>query len=157
MQKENSEKILNAFEEFIPFYFMYINPAIHKGSYKGVNYSENQIKVMMVINFTPKLSPTELSTILNIQKGSLTTIIKSLINLGLLRKEYDAFDDRKYYLFLTEEGKNFVTDRNQQNVHNFSKIFSDIADHECKTIIDGFLSLKKYLQKYHLGEVNDNV
>lgn len=146
MEYINSKKVLDAFKEFMPFYFMYINPAIHKGSYKGISYSENQIKVMMVINFKPKLSPTELSIILNIQKGSLTTIIKSLISLGLLRKEYDPLDDRRYYLYLTEEGNNFVIDRNQQNADNFDKIFLSITDHECKIVVDGILALKKYLQ-----------
>lgn len=153
MPNNSSKKVLDAYVDFIPFYFMYINPAIHKGSYNGVNYSENQIKVMMAMNLSPKLGPTELSTILNIQKGSLTTIIKSLIHLGLLRKEYDALDDRKYYLFSTEEGKNFVINRDQQNAQNFNKIFSEMTNDECKLIVDGFVTLKKYLQKYHQSEV----
>ncbi|RDU22530.1 MarR family winged helix-turn-helix transcriptional regulator [Anaerosacchariphilus polymeriproducens] len=149
---EKNQKILDAITNFMPNYYVYINTALHKCEYNGERLHENQIKVMMTISLFEKISPTELSNGLNIQKGSLTTIIKSLVDMGFIEKNMSQKDERKYYLTLTVKGEQFVEFKNKDNQMKFKKLFEDISEEECEKIVEGFITLNNYLDKKGRGD-----
>lgn len=140
-------ELLDVITKFLPFYFVHINLALHRCDYKGYRLNENQIKVMMTIGLFSKMTPTDLSYGLNIQKGSLTTIIKSLVDMGFLKKEMDQEDERKYNLYLASKGEEFVAFKSNDNQKKFEQLFSNITEEECKKIVEGFSTLSNYLSR----------
>lgn len=139
-------EILETIIKFMPTFYVHINSALHKCTYNGYRFNENQIKVMMVLRLFPGISPTELSQGLNIQKGSLTTIIKSLVEMSYLEKTKDKQDERKYYLSLTAKGEKFIAFKDKDNITKFEKLFEDISEEECKKIVEGFSCITNYLK-----------
>lgn len=139
-------KILDVITKFMPFFYVHINSVLHKCEYNEYRLNENQIKVMMTIGLFSKMTPTDLSFGLNIQKGSLTTIIKSLVEMGFLQKESDQKDERKYNLTLTKKGKDFVAFKSDDNQKKFEQLFADISEEDCQKVVEGFSTLCKYLK-----------
>lgn len=65
---------------------------------------------MLKINFIGKISMSELSYSLNMEKGSVTTVADKLINSGYITSNRNSEDRRVYLLELTEKGKIFAED-----------------------------------------------
>ena len=53
---------------------------------------------------------TEVCAKLNIEKGSLTSMIDDLTNKGYVYREKDLADRRKYMIVITEEGEKLAVD-----------------------------------------------
>jgi DNA-binding MarR family transcriptional regulator len=70
--------------------------------------NHTQYKALMILYFHHKLNPTYLSRYLNLKKGSFTPVVDSLIYLDFIKKEANRKDRRKYDLFLTQEGEDFI-------------------------------------------------
>lgn len=139
--------ISDVLARFMPRFIRHIHPVIH--CYKTPEYDlgENQIKAIMAVDSMGKASPTVLSRALMMQKGSLTTIIRSLVAKGLLRKQSDENDDRKYHLYLTDKGKAFVDEKRAHNIEQLDLIFNDMPKDDIRKVTDGLETLTDYLKK----------
>ena len=146
-KKTNVEFLYKSISQFMPLYFCYINPVLHRIKTDKYHLNENQIKVIMVVNHIGKATPTQISHALLIQKGSLTTIIRSLYNGGFLRKARVVHDERKYYLHVSERGKEFIREKISMDIQQFDKLFRDMPDDDLQTTVDGLNVLTKYLIK----------
>ncbi|PAB56909.1 MarR family winged helix-turn-helix transcriptional regulator [Anaeromicrobium sediminis] len=138
--------IFNAIDKFMPCYFKFINPIIHREKSREYGLNENQIKVLMAIDHVGCLTSTQLSHFLFIKKGSLTTIVRSLIELELINREDDPNDQRKYYLSLTEKGTSFVKDKIEENSQELGTIFKDMGEDDLYIVTKGLETLSKYLE-----------
>lgn len=153
LRKEtNGINIHKAFRQFMPLYFCYINPVLHRIKTDKYDLNENQIKVILAVNHIGITTPTQLSHALNIQKGSLTTIIRSLVKAGFLKKENAPKDERKYFLTVTDMGKLLIREKTAIDIQQFDELFADMPEEDVQKVIDGFEVLTKYLKKagkYH--------
>lgn len=152
IKETNGNKIHEAFRQFMPLYFCYINPVLHRIKTEKYDLNENQIKVTLAVNHIGRATPTQLSHALNIQKGSLTTIIRSLVKAGFLKKENAPKDERKYFLYATEMGKEFIREKTAIDIQQFDELFANMPEDDVEKAADGFEVLVKYLKKagkYH--------
>lgn len=143
----NGFTMQETFNEFLPYYFGMINPIVHNVNDERYRLNENQIKTIMCIHYLEKVMPSIISRALNIQRGSLTTIIKSLIEQNLIRKEIVPENNRSYFLVLTDKGKAFVDYNLNRIGQEFEALFDELSTKEVKQISDGFHLLSTYLSR----------
>ncbi len=141
--KSKGELFYNAFDRFMPRYFRYINPIIHKAG----QLSENQVRIIMALNFLGSATPTQLSKCFGIQKGSLTTILRSLLNMGLINKQRSENDERKYYVSITEKAKALIQQKELEDTRTFEKLFEQMPADDAAAITQGMQMLCAYFDK----------
>lgn len=73
-----------------------------------------------------KLIASDICSVLSQNKSTISRIIDLLIEKNFLKRVYDTEDRRKIYLYITEEGKQFVDKKMPENATQFSAIWEDI-------------------------------
>ena len=74
------------------------------------NVNKTQLRALVFINNHGSISMTELCAKLNIEKGSLTSMIDDLTKKGYVNREKDSSDRRKYMIVITESGEKLAVD-----------------------------------------------
>lgn len=77
------------------------------------NVNKTQLRALTFIKNYGAINMTELCNMLNIEKGSLTTMIDDLVEKGYVERANDKKDRRRYIIVMTEAGDvlsdNFMT------------------------------------------------
>ncbi len=81
------------------FYLEYIKTYI-----QDKNINKNQVRALTFIKNYGSISMSELCNMLNIEKGSLTSMIDDLEEKAYVERMKDKKDRRKYNIVLTKEG-----------------------------------------------------
>ena len=74
------------------------------------NVNKTQLRALVFIKNHSSISMTELCAMLNIEKGSLTSMIDDLTKKGYVYREKDLADRRKYMIVITEAGEKLAVD-----------------------------------------------
>ena len=74
------------------------------------NVNKTQLRALVFIKNHGSISMTELCAKLNIEKGSLTSMIDDLTKKGYVLREKDLADRRKYMIVITEAGNKWAGD-----------------------------------------------
>ena len=90
------------------YFVVHINPILHRTSYQGRSFSEYEIIVPMALSLMGAMRPTDLSRDLCIEKGSMTSILKRLREMGLIERVEIPNNERSYQVRLTEAGFTFI-------------------------------------------------
>ncbi|AKN33733.1 MarR family transcriptional regulator [Clostridium carboxidivorans P7] len=94
------------------------------------------------------LTATELSRVLNIEKGSLTTLIDQLEGLGLVIRCSDANDRRKTLISLTDAGKKEMEDIMEISIHRMSEILGTADPNELTKFADNLKYAVEFMEKF---------
>ena len=70
----------------------------------GKNINKTQLRALTFIKNYGAINMTELCNMLNIEKGSLTTMIDDLVEKGYVERVNDKKDRRRYIIVMTEVG-----------------------------------------------------
>ena len=87
---------------------LYLNYLKQYSSLYDVN--KTQLRALVFMRNYGEISMTELCAKLNIEKGSLTSMIDDLSKKGYVYREKNLKDRRKYMIVITEEGKEIAAD-----------------------------------------------
>ena len=155
MDKKNYE-LYDAFFDFMPNFYSYINPVMNSEDSKDYKFSENQVKVLMCVLIMDDPSPMMISQAMNIQRGSITAIIKSLVQQGMIMKEVDNEDERSYHLMLTEAGNVYINYKEQANRMEINALFDGLEAGEQEQMIESVKVINKYCDKLTRGGKNAN-
>ena len=147
MADDNIRKIYNSIDSFMPVYFKYINPVIHQMVTPDGILNENQLKVLMAVEKTGRISSAEISKLFMIPKTSLTTIIRKLESKGLIVRKIENDDRRRFILSLSSKGTALIKKKRRENIQNLGKLFSEIKPGETRDIIRVFLSLNRFFRR----------
>lgn len=128
MKEENCKQIYNDFLEFSALFHQKISPMLNNNI--SINYScnKNQNKALMILRRRDKITPTMLGKCLDMRKGSLTTLLDSLENMNLVFREADGNDRRKMWIYLTEEGKEYVDSQMLQYEKIITQALESLGD-----------------------------
>lgn len=91
---------------------------------------------MLKLKYIKRLTMTELSRALNLEKASITSIADKLIKYDLIESNRSLEDRRIYYLTLTEKGKEFADDFDKKHKEFLEKKFSKYSDKELEKLFD---------------------
>lgn len=70
--------------------------------------NKTQQKTLHIINYHNTVSMGKLCKHLNMEKGSVTSVIDALVDMDLIRRERDRSDRRRINIHMTEHGAEFV-------------------------------------------------
>jgi len=109
--------------------------------------NKTQMKTLMIIHMDDHPHMTHVCHHMNMEKGSLTPVIDSLIEIGLVERKRNKEDRRKVNLSLTDKGRQLVV----RNLERVKKHILKKIDHLPEDMIDRFkravLDLHEIAQK----------
>lgn len=133
---------------FMRYFFVHINPILHRTEYRGRKFSDYEVIVAMALHVVGQMRPSDLSRGLSIEKGSLTSVLKRLRNLGLIDRRDIPGDERSYRVALTPDGQAFVDHLELQRRRAFATLFAAMPADELAAAADGVDRITNYLKKW---------
>lgn len=127
------------FHEKFLFYFRKCNnfpPEVKKNLFKIIN-------ILYEFN---SMTPTAIGKMLDIEKGSLTTMIDQLEGMGFVVRGADSKDRRKLLLSLSENGREQMDKIMDEYTKSLVDLFEDIDPEDFKHCIDSFRYVVAFLK-----------
>lgn len=135
-------KIQDLLNELTSLFHEKLGTAYRDFKDENIKCKKNQKKALLIASKHEKITASELGKKLEMEKGSLTSLVDSLQALGFIEKENDPVDRRKALLSLTSQGNNYVKAMRQAFKEHLLYLLADKSDDE----IDEFLnSLEKVI------------
>lgn len=113
--------------------------------YPGIK--KNHIMIISFLYRNKILTATEIAKMLNMEKGSLTTLIDQLEEFGLVIRRKDLNDRRKTLISLTDAGKAEMEDTMRSSTQSISEILSDANPDEFLKFVNSLRYAVEFMQK----------
>jgi DNA-binding MarR family transcriptional regulator len=130
---------------------MYNQQAAEEGFTTAIGF------VLININSKEGTPATKIAPLIGLETRSLTRMLKTMEEKGLIFKKADPLDKRSVRIFLTEEGRdkkersiNTIMDFNQQ-VRNV------VSEQELDSFFGVFAKIQQVIEQVNLSEVNKSV
>lgn len=91
---------------------------------------------LLKLKYIKKMSMTELSHALNLEKASITSIADKLVKYELIESNRSVEDRRVYNLSLTEKGKEFADDFDAKHKDYLESKFEKYSDEELRKMFE---------------------
>mgnify|MGYP001008443615 CR=1 FL=1 len=114
-------------------------------NYPGVK--KNHIRIMIFIYKNLALTASEIAKKLNMEKGSVTTLIDQLEKYGLVVRCSVPNDRRKTIICLTDTGKTEIEDTIKNSIQCISTILADSKPEELQKFSDSLRYAVDFIQK----------
>lgn len=116
-------------------------------------YSVNktQLRALIIIKNNGAISMTALCNNLNIEKGSLTSMIDDLTEKGYVTRERDIYDRRKYLITITESGDGIASDFVDKLTLRLEERLIKLTEEDKKKYICAVKTLEEIFDKYGQG------
>jgi DNA-binding MarR family transcriptional regulator len=141
--KEDLDRNMDA---FMLFFRIHIDPILHRTRFQGRGFLESEIKVATVLAQREELSPTQLSRHLNMQKGSLTSVLRRLERLGFVMRRDMARGGRRYLVRLTPAGQAFAEHLARQRRRGLDALFSTMPPERIAEAAHGLGLIAEHLE-----------
>ncbi len=83
----------------------------------------------------PGVSPTELSQARNVSKNTISSLLRSLEDQGLVTRAVSPTDRRSFVIQLSEKGRELVRERSPQHLAYLNELASDLTPEERQQLI----------------------
>ena len=115
------------------------------------NVNKTQLRALMFIKNYGDISMTDLCAKLNIEKGSLTSMVDDLTEKGYVVREKDLADRRKYLITITEEGGKVASDFMGKLSNSLEEKLSKLTEEDRNKYIEAINTLQYILSKEELN------
>lgn len=120
--------------------------------YSGLyDVNKTQLRALVFMRNYGEISMTELCAKLNIEKGSLTSMIDDLSKKGYVYREKNLKDRRKYMIVITEEGKQIAADFTEKLSNDLEEKFFKLNNEDREKYLDAIETLENLLNKSELN------
>ena len=120
--------------------------------YSGLyDVNKTQLRALVFMRNYGEISMTELCAKLNIEKGSLTSMIDDLSKKGYDYREKNLKDRRKYMIVITEEGKQIAADFTEKLSNDLEEKFFKLNTEDREKYLDAIETLETLLNKSELN------
>lgn len=120
--------------------------------YSGLyNVNKTQLRALVFMKNYGEISMTELCAKLNIEKGSLTSMIDDLSKKGYVYREKNLKDRRKYMIVITEEGNKIASDFTQKLSNDLEEKFFKLNNEDREKYLEAIETLETLLNKSELN------
>lgn len=141
MKKENIEDV-RAFNRVYTVFMGILNKSFLKSKYSLV-----ETRVMHAAYTKDGIMPSEIVTMLNIDKGYLSRIITSLEKRKVIVKAKSDSDGRSIRLSITEFGKSEFEKLNKASDIQVEGLLSQFNDEDCDRLVKSMKEIKAILEK----------
>ncbi len=120
--------------------------------YSGLyDVNKTQLRALVFMKNYGEISMTELCAKLNIEKGSLTSMIDDLSKKGYVYREKNLKDRRKYIIVITEEGKKIAADFTEKLSNDLEAKFFKLDTDEREKYLEAIETLATLVNKSELS------
>ena len=120
--------------------------------YSGLyDVNKTQLRALVFMKNYGEISMTELCAKLNIEKGSLTSMIDDLSKKGYVYREKNLKDIRKYMIVITEEGKKIAADFTEKLSNDLEAKFFKLDTDEREKYLEAIETLATLVNKSELS------
>lgn len=147
MKQEKIKEVVALQFDLLNLFHKNFSKAFHEVGDGAYNLNKNQKRAIMIIGIKGEIIPSVLGKYLDLQKGSLTSMIDALEKEGLILRRGDPKDRRKILISLTENGKeyrNWLTGEIQAIV---SEILERLDEKEIISYHESLVNMIKYIKK----------
>lgn len=146
MNNNRLKELHKLYYNLIPLFYKCKNFYIDKNRTDDL-CNKNQSMAIMIIGKAGEITPTTLSKFINMEKGSLTTIIDSLEEKRLVNRSCDSHDRRKVILSLTSDGMEYMNTFEEQSQKGLALMVANLNEREIDQMYDSLNTLVKMLKK----------
>ena len=115
------------------------------------NVNKTQLRALVFMRNYGEISMTELCSKLNIEKGSLTSMIDDLSDKGYVYREKNLKDRRKYMIVITEEGKEIAADFIEKLSNDLEEKFFKLNNEDREKYLEAIETLETLVNKSELN------
>ncbi|MCC6494814.1 MAG: winged helix DNA-binding protein [Propionibacteriaceae bacterium] len=141
-----ADRIDAAMSGFMRYFLVYVNPVLHRTEYRGRSFSELEIIACMALSVLGPMRPSGLSRGLRIEKGTLTSVIRRLRELGLVERTEVVGDERGYRVSLTAAGHQLIEHLTEQRRRGFRELFATMDPETAEAAARGVELLTTHLR-----------
>lgn len=113
--------------------------------------NKTQLRALIFIKKNGAISMTDLCAKLNIEKGSLTSMVDDLTKKGYVTRERDISDRRKYLITITERGEIIASDFVDKLKLSLEERLIKLTEEDKKKYIGAVKTLEEIFDKYEQG------
>lgn len=132
---------------FTRYFLVHINSVLHRTEFEGRSYSDYEIVVCMALNLDGSMRPIDLSRGLSLNKGSLTSVLRRLRELDLIRRLDIPGNERSYRVALTARGERFVRHLEEQWLRMFRQLFDAMPSEHVAATARGINLISAYRKR----------
>lgn len=147
MKDEKIKEAVKLQFEMVHLFHKNFAKIFHQTRNNPYNLNKNQKKAIMLIGTIGSIMPTTLGKCLDLQKGSLTSMIDALEKEELVYRKGDPEDRRKILISLTEKGKAYRDWFKGEIEKNTSEIFQILDEEDIITYQEDLQSMVNILKK----------
>ena len=139
--------------KFISLFHKLFTPAFKREIDDKYDCNKNQVRAIMIIGRVGKASPTVLGKCMDMEKGSITSLIDALEDEGLVYRKADLKDKRKTWIHLTEIGEEFYQKQDDNFMLQIQNVFKSLSDEELEELSKNLKTIVKVMEK--VGDENE--
>lgn len=113
--------------------------------------NKTQLRALVFVSNNGPISMTDLCSKLNIEKGSLTSMVDDLTDKGYVVREKDIADRRKYLITITESGAKVAADFMGKLSDSLEEKLFKLSDEEQDKYMEAIITLQSILGKEELN------
>ncbi|GAA0709233.1 MarR family transcriptional regulator [Paraclostridium ghonii] len=144
-------EIIRDIIDFVSKTFPKIHASLYLESLKeyaaNINVNRTQLRALVFIKNNGEITMTDLCEKLNIEKGSLTTMVDDLTKKGYLTRNRDLRDRRKYILNLTTSGEEIAKDFLESLGNRLEARFLQLDEQDRNKFMESIKNLEEILIK----------
>jgi len=147
MKEERIRETVKLQFEMIHLFHKDFARAFHQAGSSSCNLNKNQNKAILIIGAVGEIMPTTLGRCLDLQKGSLTSMIDALEKEGLVCRRGDPGDRRKILVSLTEKGISYRDWFTEELGRNCSEVLNRLAEEDIAAYQESLKAMLDILKK----------
>lgn len=147
MSEEKIREIQKLFMEFIPLYHKKLSLVFREDDDGDIRCHKNQKRAILMIQKEKGVTLTELGRFMDMRKGSLTSLIDSLVENGLVERRPDKTDRRMALLYLTPRGEDYYRQLIARYTQRYFEVFSRLSEDEIDKSLEGMNNVVAALKK----------
>lgn len=133
--------------KFMSLFHRLFTPTFKKEVDDKYSCTKNQVKTIMILGKAEKITPTTLGKCMDMEKGSITTLIDSMENMNLVYRKDDLIDKRKTWIQLTKEGEAYYIKQEEKFIKQIEELFITLSEEEIDEFSESLKTIVEILEK----------
>lgn len=147
MHREEAAELHNLLFTFMGQFHEKFLHQFRKKNVVGYELKKNHVKIISMLYQHSDLTSTDIAKMMDIEKGSVTTLIDQLAEFGLVIRCDTPHDRRKSLVLLTDIGKAEVENIMESDIQSINEIFRDVDSNDRKQFVDSLRYAVEFMSK----------
>jgi DNA-binding MarR family transcriptional regulator len=114
---------------------------------RDLSFTPLHFEIMRLLQEAGTLHMTEIGERLHIAKAQMTHLIDKLVDASIVERRTNEVDRRKTGIVLTDKGRAFLSQHDDEMKHAAREALSSLTDGELKDLADSLSTLQKIFSK----------